>query len=110
LQSLPQVALATRRRRRLRLARTLVGHWVRTHLPPAGERRRLGDLAVSTVFRGNADGGDVVCPVTVRYRVEGGAGYLPAHEVPERTAAVVAMRGLVVELHCLPAHRAVVPA
>jgi hypothetical protein len=71
---------------------------------------RLGDLAVSTAFQGNADGGDVVCPVHVRYRVEGGAGYLPAHEVPERTAAVVAMRGLVVELHCLPAHRAVVPA
>jgi hypothetical protein len=151
LQSLPQVSLATRRRRRLRLARALVGHSVRTHLLPAGERRRLrlqvcgaadtltalgvrvqvfqpgipwprsgryvisdhvgrlGDLAVSTAFRGTADGGDVVCPVTVRYRVEGRPGYLSAHEVPQRTAPVVAMRGLVVEVHCLPAFGGAVP-
>jgi hypothetical protein len=144
LQSLPQVSLATRRRRRLRLARTLVGHSVRSRLLPAGERRRLrlqvcgaadtltalgvrvrvfqpeipwprtgryvisdhvgrlGDLAVSTAFRGTTDDGDIVCPVTVRYRVEGRPGHLPAHEVPQRTAAIAAMRGLVVEVHCLP--------
>ena len=144
LQSLPQVSLATRRRRRLRLARTMVGSSVRTRLLPAGERRRLrlrvcgaadtltalgvrvqvfqpevpwprsgryvisdhvgrlGDLAVSTAFRGATDDGDIVCPVTVRYRVEGRPGHLPAHEVPQRTAAIAAMRGLVVEVHCLP--------
>ena len=66
---------------------------------------RLGDLAVSTAFRGATDDGDVVCPVTVRYRVEGRPGYLPAHEVPQRTAAIIAMHGLVVEVHCLPARQ-----
>jgi hypothetical protein len=145
LQSLPSVPTAIRRRRRLRLARTVVGHSVRARLLPAGERRRqrlqvcgaadtltalgvrvqvlapatpwprtgrfvisdhvgrLGDLAVSTAFRGPTDGGDVICPVAVRYRVEGRPGYLPAHQVPRRTAAIVAMHGLVVEVHCLPA-------
>jgi hypothetical protein len=145
LQSLPQVSTAIRRRRRLQLARTLVGHSVRSRLLPAGERRRqrlqvcgaadaltalgvrvqvlapatpwprtgrfvisdhvgrLGDLAVSTAFRGPTDGGDVICPVAVRYRIEGRPGYLPAHQVPRRTAAIVAMHGLVVEVHCLPA-------
>jgi hypothetical protein len=143
LPSLPQVSPATQRRRRLRLARTLVGHSVRTRLLPAGERRRirlqvcgaadtltalgvrvqvfspavpwprtgryvisdsiggLGDLAVATAFRGATDDGDVICPVAVRYRVDG--EYLAPHEVPQRTAAIVAMRGLVVEVHCLPA-------
>jgi hypothetical protein len=145
LQSLPEVSVAIRRRRRLRLARTLVGHSVRARMLPASERRRqrlqvcgaadtltalgvrvqvfqpgvpwpregryvisdhvgrLGDLAVSTAFRGAVDDGDVVCPVTVRYRVEGRPGYLAARDVPQRTAAIVAMRGLVVEVHCLPA-------
>lgn len=145
LQSLPQVSLAIRRRRRLRLARTLVGHSVRSRLLPAGERRRqslrvcgaadtltalgvrvqvvqptvpwpragryvisdhvgrLGDLAVSTVVRGATDDGTVLCPVAVRYRVEGQPGYLRADEVPTRTAAILALRGLVVEVHCLPA-------
>jgi hypothetical protein len=130
----------------------MVGHSVRTHLLPAGERRRLrlqvcgaadtltalgvrvrvfqpevpwprtgryvisdhvgrlGDLAVSTAFRGATDDGDVVCPVTVRYRVDGRPGYLPAHEVPSRTAAIVAMHGLVVEVHCLPSVSAPVTA
>ena len=113
LQSPPQVSLALRRRRRLLLARTLVGHSVRSRLLPASERRRLrlqvcgaadtltalgvrvqvfqpsapwprtgryvisdhvgrlGDLAVSTAVRGATDDGDVICPVSVRYRVEG---------------------------------------
>jgi len=62
---------------------------------------RLGDLAVSTAVRGATDDGDIVCPVAVRYRAEGRR--LSAHEVPHRTAAIVAMRGLVVEVHCLPA-------
>jgi hypothetical protein len=143
LQSLPQVSVATRRRRRLRLARTLVGSSVRARLLPAGERRRLrlqvcgaadtltalgvrvqvfqpstpwprtgryvisdhvgrlGDLAVSTAVRGATDDGTVICPVAVRYRV--GDRSLRPHEVPQRTAAIVAMRGLVVEVHCLPA-------
>jgi hypothetical protein len=63
---------------------------------------RLGDLALSTAFRGATDDGTVICPVAVRYRVEGRAGYLPAHEVPQRMAAIAAMRGLVVEVLCLP--------
>jgi hypothetical protein len=141
-QSVPP---ATRRRRRLRLARTLVGHSVRSRLLPAGERRRrrlqvcgaadaltalgvrvqvfqptvpwpragrfvisdhegrLGDLAVATAVLGATDDGGVICPVAVRYRVEGRPGYLSAAEVPQRTAAIVGMRGLVVEVHCLPA-------
>ena len=143
-QSLPRIPTATRRRRRLRLARTLVGHSVRARLLPSTERRRqslrvcaaadtltalgvrvqvfqpstpwprsdrfiisdhvgrLGDLAVSTAFRAATDDGTVICPVAVRYRVEGRPGYLRAHEVPRRTAAIVAMNGLVVEVHCLP--------
>jgi len=142
---LPQVPLAAQRRRRMRLARTLVGHSVRSRLLPAGERRRvrlrvcgaadtltalgvrvqvfpastpwprtgryvisdhvgrLGDLAVATAFRGATDDGDVVCPVAVRYRVDG--RLLSAHEVPQLTAAIVAVRGLVVEVHCLPTLR-----
>jgi hypothetical protein len=145
LHSLPQVPLAIRRRRRLRLTRTLVGHSVRARLFPAGERRRqslrvcgaadtltalgvrvhvvqpavpwpragryvisdhvgrLGDLAVSTVVRGATDDGTVVCPVAVRYRVEGRPGYLRPDEVPTRTGAILALHGLVVEVHCLPA-------
>jgi hypothetical protein len=63
---------------------------------------RLGDLAVSTAVRGATDDGTVICPIAVRYRVEGRPGYLREHEVPRRTAAIVAMHGLVVEVHCLP--------
>ncbi|TFV87237.1 hypothetical protein [Blastococcus sp. CT_GayMR16] len=152
LQSLPQVSTAIRRRRRLQLARTVVGHSVRTRLLPAGERRRqrlevcgaadtltalgvrvqvipspipwprsgrfvisdhvgrLGDLAVATAFRGTTRDGSVICPVSVRYRVQGRAGYLPAHAVPRRTAAIAAMHGLVVEVLCLPAVRDPLPA
>jgi hypothetical protein len=144
-QSPPQVSPAIRRRRRLRLARTLVGSSVRARLLPAGERRclrlqvcgaadtltalgvrvqvfqpsipwprrgryvisdhvgRLGDLAVSTAVRGATEDGDVLCPVSVRYRVEGRPGYLTPAQVPQRTAAIIAARGLVVEVHCLPA-------
>ena len=64
---------------------------------------RLGDLAVATAVLGATDDGDVICPVAVRYRVEGRPGYLSEAEVPQRTAAIVGMRGLVVEVHCLPA-------
>ena len=144
-QSVPRVPTATQRRRRLRLARTRVGHSVRARLLPATERRRqrlqvcgaadtltalgvrvqvfqpavpwprtgrfvisdhvgrLGDLAVSTAVRGATDDGTVICPVAVRYRVEGRTGYLTEAEVPRRTAAIIAMHGLVVEVHCLPA-------
>jgi hypothetical protein len=144
--SLPHVPTAIRHRRRLRLARTVVGHSVRARLLPVGERRRqrmrvcgaadtltalgvrvqvippaipwprsgrfvisdhvgrLGDLAVSTAFRGaHDDDGDVICPVTVRYRVEGRPGYLRPDQVPVTTTAIVAARGLVVEVRCLPA-------
>ena len=64
---------------------------------------RLGDLAVSTVVRGATNDGDVLCPFIVRYRIEGRPGHLSPDQVPQRTAAIVAMRGLVVEVHCLPA-------
>ena len=143
--ALPSAPTAIRRRRRLRVARTLVGHSVRARLLPATERRRqrlrvcgaadtltalgvrvqvfqpaipwprsgrfvisdhvgrLGDLAVSTAVRGAGDDGTVICPVAVRYRVEGRSGYLTEAEVPRRTAAIIAMHGLVVEVHCLPA-------
>jgi hypothetical protein len=145
LHSLPRVPTATQRRRRLALARTVLGQSVRSHLIPAGARRRqrlqvcgaadtltalgvrvqvfspatpwprsgrfvisdhvgrLGDLAVSTAVRGATDDGTVICPVAVRYRVEGRPGYLRHHEVPQRTAAILALHGLVVEVHCLPA-------
>lgn len=69
---------------------------------------RLGDLALSTVFLDATDDGDVVCPVAVRYRAEGRR--LSAHEVPQRTADIVAMRGLVVEVHCLPTLSDAAPA
>ena len=147
LQSLPRVPVAIQRRRRLRLARTLVGHSVRARLLPSGARRRrrlqvcgaadvltalgvrvrvvpppipwprsgrfvisdhvgrLGDLAVSTAFLGATHDGTVICPVAVRYRVEGTAGYLAAREVPQRSAAIAAMPGLIVEVLCLPAVR-----
>jgi hypothetical protein len=71
---------------------------------------RLGDLAVSTAFLGATDDGTVICPVAVRYRVEGRAGYLPPHEVPQRTAAIAALNGLVVEVLCLPSIRDPLPA
>jgi hypothetical protein len=145
LQALPSVPTAIRRRRRLALARTMLGHSVRARLLPAGERRRqrrqvcgaagtltalgvrvqvfspaipwprtgrfvisdhvgrLGDLAVSTAVRGATDDGTVICPVAVRYRVEGRPGYLRADEVPQRSSAILALCGLVVEVHCLPA-------
>jgi hypothetical protein len=64
---------------------------------------RLGDLAVATAFRGALDvDGDVICRVAVRYHVEGRPEHLTADEVPRTTAAIIAMRGLVVEVHCLP--------
>jgi hypothetical protein len=145
LQSSSHVPTAIQRRRRLRLARTVVSLSVRSRLLPASERRRqrlrvcgaadtltalgvrvqvfppptpwprtgrlvisdhvgrLGDLALSTTFRGARDrDGDVICPVAVRYRVEGRPGHLAADRVPQTTAAIVAMRGLMVEVHCLP--------
>ena len=145
LQSPSPVPTAILHRRRLRLARTVVGFSVRSRLLPAGQRRRqrlrvcaaadtltalgvrlqvfppvtpwprtgrfvvsdhvgrLGDLAVATAFRGALDvDGDVICRVAVRYRVEGRPEHLTADEIPRTTAAIVAMRGLVVEVHCLP--------
>jgi hypothetical protein len=151
LQSLSHVPTAIRRRRRLRLARTVVSLSVRSRLLPASERRRqrlrvcaaadtlsalgvrvqvfppstpwprtgrlvisdhvgrLGDLALATTFRGTRDrNGDVICPVAVRYRVEGQTDHLAADRAPQTTAAIVAMRGLVVEVHCLPVTRTAV--
>jgi hypothetical protein len=49
-----------------------------------------------------------VCPVAVRYRVDGGAGtavaaYLAGEPLWRSLTRVVAARGLVVEVHLLPA-------
>jgi 1-acyl-sn-glycerol-3-phosphate acyltransferase len=60
------------------------------------------------LFQAAVDAAAPVCPVAVRYRVDGGAGSAVAAslagEPPWRTAArVVATRGLVVEVHLLPA-------
>ncbi|MCW2506930.1 MAG: plsC [Modestobacter sp.] len=59
-------------------------------------------------FQAAVDTAAPVCPVALRYRVDGGAGSaVAAHlggEPPLRTLArVVAARGLVVEVHLLPA-------
>ncbi|MFQ1002234.1 lysophospholipid acyltransferase family protein [Modestobacter sp. SSW1-42] len=54
------------------------------------------------------DAGAPVCPVAVRYRVEGGAGtalaaHLPGEPFRRSVSRVLAARGLVVEVHLLPA-------
>jgi hypothetical protein len=71
----------------------------------------LGDLAVSTAVRGApvagpgavAAAGTTRCPVTVRYRVETEAGSVGTDRAPRTVDDVVALDGLVVEVHCLPA-------
>jgi hypothetical protein len=71
---------------------------------------RLGTLALATALRGEdvcaaveAPAGRTVCSVVVRYRLEGTEGYLPPDRVPRSTAEITALRGLVVEVHLLPA-------
>jgi 1-acyl-sn-glycerol-3-phosphate acyltransferase len=59
-------------------------------------------------FQAAVDGAAPVCPVAVRYRVDGGAGTaVAAHRAEEplwrSLTRVVAARGLVVEVHLLPA-------
>jgi 1-acyl-sn-glycerol-3-phosphate acyltransferase len=59
-------------------------------------------------FQAAVDTLSPVCPVAVRYRVEGGAGtavavHLPGEPLRRSVARVVAARGLVVEVHLLPA-------
>jgi hypothetical protein len=46
--------------------------------------------------------GATVCPVAVRYRLEGHDGYLPDALVPASLADVAALRGLIVEVLLLP--------
>jgi len=59
-------------------------------------------------FQAAVDAAAPVCPVAVRYRVEGGAGsavagHLAGEPLWRSAARVVATRGLVVEVHLLPA-------
>ncbi|KGH46907.1 hypothetical protein IN07_09575 [Modestobacter caceresii] len=59
-------------------------------------------------FQAAVDAAAPVCPVVVRYRVDGGAptavaGYLADEPLWRSIARVVAVRGLVVEVHLLPA-------
>jgi hypothetical protein len=63
----------------------------------------LADLAVvSAALTGSSTPAPpVVCPVAVRYRTD--AGHLAQEDVPCTVADAVAMHGLVVEVHCLPA-------
>ena len=60
------------------------------------------------LFQAAVDAGAAVCPVAVRYRVAGGdptavAGFLADEPLWRSLARVVATRGLVVEVHLLPA-------
>jgi 1-acyl-sn-glycerol-3-phosphate acyltransferase len=59
-------------------------------------------------FQAAVDAAAPVCPVAIRYRVDGGAGtavaaYLPGESLRQSLARVVGARGLVVEVHLLPA-------
>nr|WP_281372143.1 lysophospholipid acyltransferase family protein [Modestobacter versicolor] len=59
-------------------------------------------------FQAAVDAAAPVCPVAVRYRVDGGAAsavaaYLGGEPLPRTLARIVAARGLVVEVHLLPA-------
>ena len=59
-------------------------------------------------FQAAVDADAPVCPVAVRYRVDGGAGsavagFLAEESLLRSLARVVATRGLVVEVHLLPA-------
>jgi hypothetical protein len=74
---------------------------------------RLGDLALATVVRSTpvvgvdvpartVAPGAVVCPVVIRYLTEDGER-LPKEQVPRTLGEAAAVRGLVVEVHLLPA-------
>ena len=84
--------------------------WPRTRcVVVAAPLGHLGELAVTTVVRGEAictateiPDGATVCPVTVRYRLEGHNGHLPEGDVPSSPAHVAALQGLIVEVHLLP--------
>ena len=76
--------------------------------PSALRELGMGALAVTTVLRGEpirpavgvpADA--TVCPLLVRYRIEGQSGYLSDDDVPRSPAEIAAVRGLVVEVHLL---------
>jgi hypothetical protein len=106
--------------------RTGVGHGP-GHLVVANSISWVDDLALRTVVPGlpvarssatetrvggllqaAVDAGAVVCPVAVRYRVDGEAGSAVAASLAgalswRSLARVVATRGLVVEVHLLPA-------
>jgi hypothetical protein len=72
---------------------------------------RLGDLALATAVRGipvlgvdvaEVPPGSVVCPVAIRYRTDDGE-LLPPDQVPSTLTGIAGTRGLVVEVHRLPA-------
>jgi hypothetical protein len=74
----------------------------------------LGDLAVITAVAGApvenattaprvAPPGTTLCPVSVRYRLDGEPHHLDDDRIPRTRAQVIALQGLVVEVHCRPA-------
>ena len=83
--------------------------WPRTRIVVAnGPIGALGKLAVATVLRdepvraaADVPAGATVCPLLVRYRLEGQAGYLSDDDVPRSSGEIVALRGLVVEVQLL---------
>lgn len=115
-------ARARRRSQVCRAARILTALGVRVQVvqPPSpwprGDRfvvsdsvNWLGDLALITAVPGVPLGASspdaVACPAAIRYRTP--AGYLTAEQIPRTPAGVVALEGLVVEVHL---HSARVPA
>lgn len=83
--------------------------WPRSrHVVAAEPLGSLGALAVATVLRGEpirpADEVPVdatVCPLLVRYRLDGQTGYLADADVPRSPAGIAALQGLIVEVHLL---------
>jgi hypothetical protein len=83
--------------------------WPRTRVVVAnGPIGPLGWLAVATVLRdepiraaAEVPAGATVCPLLVRYRLEGQDGYLHEDDVPRSSAQIAALRGLVVEVQLL---------
>jgi hypothetical protein len=82
--------------------------WPRERVVVSDSVGRLAELAVATAFRGEpvrrraeVPAAAIVCPVDVRYRLEGSPGYLADDGMPNSLAGIAAVHGLVVEVHLL---------
>jgi 1-acyl-sn-glycerol-3-phosphate acyltransferase len=86
------------------VAGALRGGTTVTVRPEGPHGARLGRFRPA-FFQAAVDTGAPVCPVAVRYRTEGGAPARPPSDGPlwRSVAQVVGTRGLVVEVHLLPA-------